>query len=170
MKVVRDAARRAGLAALLPGDQLADEPHALAIDDPLVAVADDPVAAFEALFDGATVIVGAEDAAYALRDFLRLTDDAAAWEPLESQGNWRFRGTERERAALAPAGGDVRLEIARDFEGAIHWIDPEDGTLVAAVRATPGEPHEVRVDDGVPMLLYLGPNRYELDTTLTKPK
>lgn len=163
--VAKDAARRAGLAVLV------DEPW---VDEQHVAVAGKPPAAtpeeaFGWLFDGHRIVHGDLDAVAGVQAFLRLVDHPLAWRPVPGPAGWKVRGSEDERAAYSSEGGSYRLEVPAGSGQALHFVGVQTGEVVGLVALAAGETHLLRLEEGRPIVLYLGPNRYEPDVSITRP-
>ncbi len=165
--VVRDTARRAGVAVIATPGLLDPAPHVLSAAADDLAVATDEVAAFTHLFAGERVIVGAEEAVEGLVGYLDLTADAAAWTALDSPAGWTLRGTATELGGFSPTGADLTVPWPADGR-VLQWVDPATGLIRALVSPPAGEPEVVRGSRG-PIAIYAGPNRYRADDSVTRP-
>jgi hypothetical protein len=157
-----DAARRAGLAALV-ADQAPAAPHVLASARRSVELVTDSATAFSALCSGCTLVAGPLAAVRGLARFVNLADDAAQWAPRLGQGSWRLTGAGDELAGFSPRGEPLTLAIpAHEPPLALHWIEPETGDILGLVTPEPGAGH-VLEPHGAASAFYLGPNRWQPD-------
>lgn len=162
-----DAARRADLLCFCSGAPERD-------DDRLISPAALPAEvtpvhlagvqdAWRRFFDGALLLVGPVDDLAPLVAYRALTDDAAGWQPVaEVPEPWRLRQGVGEGGAYTAEAGDLVLALdAWDSLPAIHWIDPATGRIVAIVQPDERDRHTLRFAQSDPVVLYLGPSRYD---------
>ncbi|MBI5832464.1 MAG: hypothetical protein HZB16_09180 [Armatimonadetes bacterium] len=153
-----DAARRAGLVAVVPPALLSDAPHLVGSSDRHVT-ATTSADAFVAALAGERFVLGEFDVVLPLAMLLAVADAELPWQPLPDQGEWRLAQAGELIAAFSAEGGDVQVAVASGQS--IHWFDPVDGEPVAISTPEPFDRHTVRVPAGTPMALLIAPSRFQ---------
>ncbi len=165
VEAVADAARRAGLAAVLPAP--AAGAHVLLAEPAAVTVAERPEEAYTALMAGRRVIAGTDEAVGGLRAFLALATNPAGWQPLPAPAGWSRRGGGDESGWYGR--GPVTLTPTDRPGLALHWVLPATGEVLGLVAVAPGEELELRWPEDEELALYLGPSRYRPDESVARP-